>query len=153
MFYKSMHFFWLIGCFLMFIVGVTALQFFWHIVFTYLVVFGMLGFTVTLVLAGKKYAPRPFNNYATWFAVICVGIVGFHAIGQDDKWLLITLLGADQLFLNTIQHSSFEPYTTANDQLTVVAYMIRIVIGALYGAIVDGIVFLWQKRPMIRERT
>lgn len=101
---------------------------------------------VALILTGAKYAPKPFNNFTTWFGIVFIGICILNVVGQDDKNLLISLLSFDVVFTNLIYNESLRPILFNEEHFTFIAYVIRVGLGMLYGAIIDLLKFVVTQR-------
>ncbi len=109
-------------------------------------ILSMIVMPVALILTGAKYAPKPFNNYTTWFGVVFIGICLLNAVGQDDKNLLISLLSLDVIFSSLIYNESIRPILFNEEHFTFLGYVIRVGLGMLYGAILDGLKFVVTQR-------
>lgn len=109
-------------------------------------ILSMIIIPIALILTGAKYAPKPFNNYTTWFGVVFIGICILNAVGQDDKNLLISLLSFDVVFSSLIYSESIRPILFNEEHFTFIGYVIRVGLGMLYGAIIDGLKFVATHR-------
>lgn len=104
-----------------------------------------------IIIAGKQYAPKPFNYCAIWSGLLFVGICVLNAIGQDDKNLLIVFLGIDVIYVELLYMESIRSYLIADDGITFVGYVVRVVLGVIYGGIIDLIVYIVRRnRKAIR---
>lgn len=102
----------------------------------------IIAIPTTVIIAGIKYAPKPFNNFMTWFSFILFVICILNAIGQDDKNLLITLFGADVLYRQLLHL----PYiATVEVNITLIGYITRVGLGVFYGGLVDLFLRLRKK--------
>lgn len=102
----------------------------------------IIAIPITVMIAGVKYAPKPFNNFMTWFSFVFFVICILNAIGQDDKNLLITGIGADVPYQQLL---NFPYMTTFEGNITLVGYITRVGLGAFYGGLVDLFLRLRKK--------
>ncbi len=106
----------------------------------------IIAIPITIIIAGVKYAPKPFNNFMTWFSFIFLVICILNAIGQDDKNLLMVVFGADVLY----QQLLHLPYmVTVEGEITLVGYITRGGLGAFYGGLFD--LFMLVRRKKLRR--
>ncbi|MEO4053287.1 hypothetical protein [Solibacillus sp. CAU 1738] len=105
-------------------------------------ILSILVMPTALILTGAKYAPKPFNNFTTWFGVVFIGICILNAIGQDDKNLLISLLSFDVVFSSLVYNDTIRPYIFNEEQFTLIGYFIRVGLGMIYGAVIDLIKYV-----------
>lgn len=143
MFLKSMHCKLLLGFLLLYIATIITLQFTWFELLLMTFIISVIGFPITLVLAGRKFAKRPFNNFGTWFGVVFIGIVLFHVAGQDDKWLLITLLHFDLPYKVLLDNDQLADMTLGI--ITPLGLLVRVLLGAAYGFVIDIVLFLYNQ--------
>ena len=116
-----------------------------------LFILSILALPVVIIIAGKQHAPKPFNYCAIWSGLVFVGICVLNAIGQDDKNLLMAFFGIDVVYIELLYTESIRSYLITDDGITFVGYVVRVVLGAIYGGIVDLIVFIARRnRKAIR---
>ena len=116
-----------------------------------LFILSIIAMPVVIIIAGKQYAPKPFNYCAIWSGLVFVGICVLNAIGQDDKNLLIALFGIDVMYVELLYTESIRSYLITDDGITFVGYVVRVALGVIYGGIVDLIVFVVRRnRTVIR---
>lgn len=143
-FLRSLHFKVLITCVLVFIVAIIGIR----INFYYLGMIGILAlfiFPITLILAGRRFAPSPFNNFATWIVIVMIGICTLNWIGQDDKGFALTFFTLDYVFMKLLYHDTVREYMIDSNGFTLFSYIVRIVLGFLYGITLDAFIYLVKK--------
>lgn len=143
-FLRSLHVKVMMACIVAFIVAVIGINLFDLYQLGMLGILAIIVFPITVILAGRRFAPAPFNNFTTWIVIIMIGIYILHWIGQDDKGLLMTLFTLDYVFMWLIYHDTVREYMVAND-FTYFSYIVRIVLGFLYGVLLDLFVYFVKK--------
>ena len=116
-----------------------------------LFILSILAMPVVIIIAGKQYAPKPYNYCAIWSGLLFVGICVLNAIGQDDKNLLVVFFGIDVIYVELLYMESIRAYLITDDGITFVGYVVRVVLGVIYGGILDLIVYIVRRnRKAIR---
>ena len=143
-FLRSSHAKIMMTCIVAFIVAVIGINLFDLYQLGMLGVLAIVVFPITMILAGRRFAPAPFNNFTTWIVIIMIGLCILHWIGQDDKELLMSLFTADFLYLWLLYHDPVREYMVANE-FTFFRYIVRIGLGLLYGVLLDVLVYFVKK--------
>ena len=105
----------------------------------------LIVFPITLILAGRRFARFPFNNFTTWIGFIMIGICILHWISQDDKGLGMTLFTLDFVFMWLLYHYKFGEYLMVNGNFVFFGYFTRVVLGCFYGILLDVFVYIMKK--------
>ncbi|MFB7155608.1 MULTISPECIES: hypothetical protein [unclassified Lysinibacillus] len=143
-FLRSLHVKIMMACIVAFIVAVIGINLFDLYQLGILGILAIVVFPITMILAGRRFAPAPFNNCTTWIVIVMIGICILHWIGQDDKGLLMTLFTLDYVFMWLLYHDTVREYMVAND-FTFISYIVRIMLGFLYGVLLDAFIYFFKK--------
>lgn len=103
-FLRSLHVKIMMVCIVAFIVAVIGINLFDLYQLGVLGILAIIVFPITMILAGRRYAPAPFNNFTTWIVIIMIGLCILHWIGQDDKELLMSLFTVDFVYMWLLYH-------------------------------------------------
>jgi len=131
-------------CIVAFIVAVIGINLFDLYQLGMLGILAIIVFPITVILAGRRFAPAPFNNFTTWIVIIMIGICILHWIGQDDKGLLMSLFSVDFVYMWLLYHDPVREYMVAND-FSFFRYIVRIGLGLIYGVLLDVFVYFLKK--------
>ncbi|MFJ7182541.1 hypothetical protein [Lysinibacillus xylanilyticus] len=143
-FLRSLHVKIMMACIVAFIVTVIGINLFDLYQLGMLGILAIIVFPITVILAGRRFAPAPFNNFATWIVIIMIGICILHWIGQDDKGLLMSLFSVDFVYMWLLYHDPVREYMVAND-FSFFRYIVRIGLGLIYGVLLDVFVYFLKK--------
>lgn len=143
-FLRSMHVKIMMACIVAYIVTVIGINLFDLYQLGVLGILALIVFPITVTLAGRRFAPAPFNNFTTWIVIIMIGICILHWIGQDDKGLMMSLFTFDFVYMWLLHHDPVRDYIVAND-FTFIRYIVRIGLGLLYGVLLDVFVYFVKK--------
>ncbi|MFF2794219.1 hypothetical protein [Lysinibacillus xylanilyticus] len=143
-FLRSLHVKIMMACIAAFIVSVIGINLFDLYQLGMLGILAIIIFPITVILAGRRFAPAPFNNFTTWIVIIMIGICILHWIGQDDKGLLMSLFSVDFVYMWLLYHDPVREYMVAND-FSFFRYIVRIGLGLIYGVLLDVFVYFLKK--------
>lgn len=146
-FLHSMHVKIMLTCTVAFVATIIAMNQFnvYSSATTMIGVLAVIVFPITLILAGRRFAPVPINNFTSWIGIIMIGICFFDWISQDEKGLEMTIFTLDFGFMWLLYHDTFGEYLMVNDDYTSFSYFVRIVLGCLYGVLLDAFVYFMKK--------
>jgi len=143
-FLRSLHVKIMLVCIVAFTVAVIGINLFDLYQLGVLGILAIIVFPITVILAGRRFAPAPFNNFTTWIVIIMIGICILHWLGQDDKELLMSLFTADFVYMWLLHNAPVREYMVAND-FTFLHYIVRIGLGLIYGVLLDVFVYFVKK--------
>jgi|GEM_PF-499325 len=143
-FLRSLHVKIMMACIVAFIVAIIGINLFDLYQLGMLGILAIIVFPITVILAGRRFAPAPFNNFTTWIVIIMIGICILHWIGQDDKGLLMSLFSVDFVYMWLLYHDPVREYMVAND-FSFFRYIVRIGLGLIYGVLLDVFVYFVKK--------
>ncbi|MFJ8087867.1 hypothetical protein ACIQ7N_06635 [Lysinibacillus sp. NPDC095746] len=143
-FLRSLHVKIMMVCIVAFIVAVIGINLFDLYQLGVLGILAIIVFPITMILAGRRYAPAPFNNFTTWIVIIMIGLCILHWIGQDDKELLMSLFTIDFVYMWLLHNDPVREYMVVNDFMFF-HYIVRIGLGLLYGILLDVFVYFVKK--------
>lgn len=143
-FLRSLHVKIMMTCIVAFLVAVIGINQFDLYQLGILGILAIIVFPITMILAGRRYAPAPFNNFTTWIVIIMIGLCILHWIGQDDKELLMSLFTIDFVYTWLLHNDPVREYMVANDFMFF-HYIVRIGLGLLYGILLDVFVYFVKK--------
>lgn len=143
-FLRSWHVKIMMMCIVAFLVVVMGINQFDLYQLGILGILAIIVFPITVILAGRRFAPAPFHNFTTWIVIIMIGICILHWIGQDDKGLLMSLFTVDFVYMWLLYHDPVREYMVANDFMFF-RYIVRIGLGLLYGILLDVFVYFVKK--------
>lgn len=143
-FLRSLHIKIITACIIAYIVTVIGINLFDLYQLGILGGLAIIVFPITVILAGRRFAPAPFNNFTTWIVIIMIGICILHWMGQDEKELIMSFFTADFVYMWLLYHDPVREYMVAND-FTFVRYIVRIGLGLVYGVLLDILVYFVKK--------
>lgn len=143
-FLRSMHVKVMMACIVAFIVAVIGNNLFGLYQLGMLGILAIVVFPITMILAGRRFASAPFNNFTTWIVIMMIGICILHWIGQDDKELLMSLFTVDFVYTWLLHNDPVREYMVANDFMFF-HYIVRIMLGVLYGVLLDAFSYFVKK--------